>query len=243
MVQIFNFLLYQPLLNLLVFFYNTIAFKDLGLSIIFLTIFIKIILFPLSLSQIKSQKSLIELQPKLDEIKKKFSHDQTKFAQETINLYRQHKINPFSSCLPLLIQFPILIAVYQVFRTGILSQELNLYPFIYNPGRLNPLAFGLINLSEKNFFLALLTGVLQFFQGKMLSFKKPPPELKKEKGAKDEQMMAMVNKQMTVMMPIFTFVISLGLPSGLVFYWLINLIFTIFQQFFIFKFKKTKDLV
>lgn len=241
MIQFFNLILYQPLLNILVFFYNTIAFQDLGLAIIFLTIFLKIILYPSSLSQIKSQKSLIELQPKLNEIKKNFSHDKTRLAQETMTLYRQNKINPFSSCLPLLIQLPILIAVYQVFRTGILSRDLHLYPFIYNPGQLNSLAFGLINFAEKNFFLALLTGLIQFFQTKMLSTKKPPAEVKKEKGAKDESMMAIMNKQMIVMMPILTVVIGMSLPSGLIFYWLINLILTILQQLLVFK--KTKQVI
>ncbi|MCX7779203.1 MAG: YidC/Oxa1 family membrane protein insertase [Patescibacteria group bacterium] len=238
MIQLFNLILYQPLLNLLVFFYNTIAFRDLGLAIIFLTIFLKIILYPTSLAQIKNQKLLIELQPKLNEIKKKFSHDRTKMAQATIELYRHHKINPFSSCLSLMVQLPILIAVYQVFRTGILSQELNLYPFIHNPGQLNPIAFGFINFAEKNFPLALLTGMVQFWQSKMLSRKKPPPEVKKEKEAKDESMMAMMNRQMMVMMPLFTVIIGMTLPSGLIFYWLINLILTIGQQFFFFKKQK-----
>ncbi|MFN3301873.1 MAG: YidC/Oxa1 family membrane protein insertase [Patescibacteria group bacterium] len=235
MATIFKLILYQPLLNLLVFFYNTIGFQDLGLSIIFLTIFIRIILYPISLSQIKAQKSLAELQPKLNELKKKFGNDKERLSKEMIELYRTHKINPFSSCLPLIIQLPILIAVYQVFKSGILTENLLLYPFIYNPGRLNPLAFGFINLAERNFFLALLTGIVQFFQSKMFPRQKPPPEVRKEKGAKDESTMAILNKQMVLMMPIFTVVIGATLPSGLVLYWLISLVLAILQQSIIFK--------
>jgi len=242
MIQLFNLILYQPLLNLLVFFYNTIAFRDLGLAIIFLTIFLKLILYPISISQIKAQKSLTELQPKMSEIKKKFASDKVRLGQEMIELYRQHKINPFSSCLPILVQLPILIAVYQVFVTGISTQQLSLYPFIYNPGQLNPLAFGLVNFAERSFWLALLTGLVQFFQTKMLSTKKPPPEVKKEKGARDESMMAIMNKQMIVMMPIFTVIIGMSLPAGLIFYWLANLILTILQQLLIFKKNKTKTV-
>lgn len=239
MIQLFNLILYQPLLNLLVFFYNTIAFRDLGLAIIFLTIFIKLILYPFSLSQIKAQKSLTELQPKLNEIKKKYASDKMRLTKETIELYKTHKINPFSSCLLLIIQLPILIAVYQVFRTGLSDQVLSLYPFIENPGQLNPFTFGIINLAEKSFFLALLTGIVQFFQTKMFSTKKPPPEVLRKNGGKDESMVAIMNKQMVIMMPIFTIVIGMTLPSGLIFYWLINLILTIFQQLLIFK--KTKQ--
>jgi len=234
MNQLFNLILYQPFLNLLVFFYNTIALHDLGLSIIFLTLFVKIILYPLSISQIKAQKSLAEIQPKLAEIKKRCGDNREKLAQETMEIYRTHKINPFSSCLPLLIQFPILLAIYQVFRSGILMENLPLYSFIYNPGRLNPIAFGFINLAQKSFPLTLLTGLAQYFQAKMLSTKKPPAEVSKEKTAKDESMTALLNKQMLVMMPIFTVVIGMTLPSGLVFYWLVNLILTVIQQIFIF---------
>ncbi len=235
MSQLFNLVFYQPLLNLLVFFYNTIAFHDLGLAIIFLTVILRLILYPISLFQIKTQKSLAELQPKLMELKKKFNDDKQRLNKEIIELYRAHKVNPFSSCLPLIIQFPILIAVYYVFRSGILEENLSLYPFIYNPGRLNPVAFGFINLAEKNFFLALITGIFQYFQSKMFSFKKPPPQIAKEKAAKDELMMAVLNKQMVYLMPIFTIIIGMSLPSGLIFYWLISLVLTIIQQGIIFK--------
>ncbi len=235
MIKIFNLIFYQPLLNLLIFFYQTIGFYDLGLSIIFLTIFVKLILYPLSLSQIRVQKSLAELQPKLEEIKKKFSYDKVKLAQETIQLYKTYKINPFSPFFFLIIQLPILIAVYQVFRTGLFSQTLPLYPFIKNPGQLNLVAFGLFNLAEKNFSLALLTGLFQYFQIKMFETKRSLVKMPKEKRKENESVMGVLNKQMKVMMPIFTFVISLGLPSGLVLYWLVNLILTIFQQTFLFK--------
>lgn len=235
MTQIFNLILYEPLLNLLVFFYNTIGFRDLGLSIIFLTIIIKLILYPLSLSQLKAQKSFSELQPKLAELKKKFGGDKQRLTKEIMELYRTHKINPFSSCLPLIIQLPILITVYQVFASGILADNLSLYSFIDNPGKLNSLAFGFIDLAKKNFFLALLTGVTQFFQLKMFSQKKPPTELAKEKGAKDESIMATLNKQMVLMMPVFTVVIGATLPAGLILYWLVSLILAIIQQVFIFK--------
>jgi YidC/Oxa1 family membrane protein insertase len=230
MGQIFDIIFYRPLLNLLVIFYNSIAFHDLGLSIFFLTLLLRIILYPISLSQIKTQKSLQKIQEEIKEIRKKFANDQKKMTEEMIKLYKINKVNPFSSCLSFLIQFPILIAVYQVFRSGILEENLPLYPFIFNPGKLNPIAFGFLNLRERNFFLALITGVVQYFQSKMFSVKKPPSTVAKNKGVKDESMMAIINKQMIYMMPILTILIGMSLPSGLVFYWLINLILAIIQQ-------------
>ncbi|MDD3102158.1 MAG: YidC/Oxa1 family membrane protein insertase [Patescibacteria group bacterium] len=150
MIQFFNTILYQPLLNLLVFFYNVIPGHDLGVAIITLTVILKLILFPLSRQSLKSQKALQSLQPKMEEIKKKYPDQKEKQAKMTMELYKENKINPFSSCLPLLIQLPILIAVYQVFNTGLTSTNLPVYSFIYNPGHLNSFAFGFLNLAKPN---------------------------------------------------------------------------------------------
>jgi YidC/Oxa1 family membrane protein insertase len=238
MIQLFNVILVQPLLNTLVFFYNTIAFHDLGLAIIFLTVLVRLIIYPLSLSQIKSQKSLTGLQEKVNEIKKQYAEDKQKQTQAIMELYRVNKVNPFSSCLSLLIQFPILIAVYQVFRSGILSDSLPLYSFIEDPGKLNIIAFGFFDLAAKSFPLALLTGIAQFFQTKMLSRKKSPQVVKSDKGAKDESMMAAMNKNMLYIFPALTVVIGMSFSSGLVFYWLISTLLTILQQKILFKQEK-----
>jgi len=243
MIQLFNTVLVHPLLNLLVFFYNTIAFHDLGLAIIFLTLLTRIILYPLSLSQIKSQKSLAGLQEKVNEIKKQYPNNKEQQARATMEMYRANKVNPFSSCLSFLIQFPILLAVYQVFRSGIASDNLPIYSFITNPGKLNPLAFGFLDLASKSFILALLTGIAQYFQSKMLVRKKPPVSVAKEKGAKDETMMTALNKQMVIMLPIFTVIIGMGLPAGLIFYWLISTVSTIVQQLIMFRKKKEKEVI
>lgn len=241
MPQLFNTILVKPLLNLLVFFYNTIAFHDLGLAIIFLTILVRIILYPLSLSQIKSQKSLASLQDQVNEIKKQYADDKQKQVEAIMTLYRTNKVNPFSSCLSFLVQFPILIAVYQVFRHGIISDNLPLYSFIHNPGKLDSLAFGFLDLASKSFVLALLTGIVQYLQSKMLVHKKPPSAVTKEKGAKDETMMTTLNKQMLIILPIFTVIIGMSLPAGLVFYWFISTILSIFQQLLMFRKGKIKE--
>ncbi|KKQ76124.1 MAG: SpoIIIJ [Candidatus Daviesbacteria bacterium GW2011_GWF2_38_6] len=146
MIQLYHLLIYQPLFNLLVFFYNTISFQDIGVAIILITVFIKIILYPLSIKSIKAQKDLQGIQPKVDALKIKYKGNQEAMGRELMALYKNEKISPASSCLPLLIQLPFLIAVYSVFRNGFKPESLNLlYDFVRNPGQINSLAFGFLD--------------------------------------------------------------------------------------------------
>jgi len=235
-VSIFTIICYQPLLNLLVWTYNIIPGHDIGLVIILITLLIKIILYIPSRSTIKTQKAMAELQPKLNEIKIKYKDDKEKQAVETMKLYKEHKINPFSSCLPLLIQLPFLIAIYQVFSLGLRNGSLDLlYPFVTNPGHINNLAFGFLDMAKPQFILAILAGAAQFWQTKMMTAKRPEV---KSKGSEDEDMAAIMSRQMTVMMPIMTIVIGWSLPAGLVFYWLLLTVFTGLQQLVTLKKKK-----
>lgn len=226
--NIFTVILYQPLLNLLVFTYNIIPGHDIGLTIILLTLIIKLILYPFSRQTIKAQKAMNDLQPKIDEMKLRLKDNKEQQAAEMMKLYKDNKINPLSSCLPLLIQLPFLIAIYSVFVAGLKSESLTLiYPFIYNPGQINTIAFGFLDMAKPEWILAILAGAAQFWQTKMMMMKRP--EVKTD-GAKDEDMAAIMNKQMVVMMPLMTIVIGWTLPSGLVFYWLLLTVFTALQQ-------------
>jgi len=236
LTAIYTTILYQPLYNILIFLYNIIPGQDVGIAIIALTVLIKLLLYPLSRKSIKSQKDLQELQPKIDQLKEQYKDDREKMAGEMMKLYKESKVSPFSSCLPLLIQLPFFIAVYQVFRSGLTSESFDLlYSFVANPNQINHIFLGLIDLSRPNVVLALLAGAGQFFQTKMYTRRKPE---QKSTGSKDENMMAMMNKQMLYVMPIFTVVIGFSLPGGLTLYWLVTTLLMIFQQYFIFK-KKT----
>lgn len=229
----FQTLFYQPILNLLVFLYNIIPGQDLGVTIIALTVIIKLLILPLTKKQIKSQKALQELQPKMEEIKQKYKDNKEEMSRAIMNLYKENKVNPASSCLPLLIQFPILIAVFMVFRDGLTNGSLDLvYSFIERPEALNHIAFGFLDLSQPNYILALLAGGAQFWQAKMMSTKKPPI---KTEGAQDENMMAIMNKQMLYMMPLLTVFIGITFPGGLTLYWFVSTLLLAVQQKFIFK--------
>lgn len=233
---LFNLICYHPILNLLVLTYNFIPTQDIGLVIIILTLIFKLVLYPFSQKTIEAQKKLKELQPKIDALKEKYKDQKEKQALEMMNIYKEHKINPLSSCLPLLIQLPFLIAIYQVFNTGLTNGDLSgLYPFVANPGHINTLAFGFIDLSKPQWILAVLAGAAQFWQAKMMLAKRPEV---KGKSAQDEDMAAIMSKQMLYMMPIMTVVIGISLPSGLVFYWLLLTIFTGLQQLVVMRKKK-----
>jgi len=236
---LFITLFYQPILNLVVFLYN--IFGDLGIAIIAITLIIKLILWPLSNKSIKSQKALQELQPKIDELKAKFKDDKQAMSVALMQLYKENKVNPFSSCLPLIIQLPFLIAIFRVFQDGFAQKHLELlYSFVAMPvgGVINTMSFGFFDLSQRSIALAVLAGLAQFWQGKMLQAKKP--EIKTT-GAKDEQMLTIMNKQMLYVMPVITVVIGIGFPAGLTFYWFLTTVFTAVQQLIVFKSNKKKS--
>lgn len=236
---LFNLICYHPILNLLVLTYNFIPTQDIGLVIIILTLIFKLILYPFSQKTIEAQKKLKDLQPKIDALKEKYKDQKEKQALEMMNIYKEHKINPLSSCLPLLIQLPFLIAIYQVFNIGLTNGDLSgLYPFVANPGHINTLAFGFIDLSKPQWILAVLAGAAQFWQAKMMMAKRPEV---RGKSAEDEDMAAIMSKQMLYMMPIMTVIIGISLPSGLVFYWLLLTIFTGLQQLLVMRKKKDKE--
>lgn len=223
MSSIFTTFLFQPLFNVFVGLYNIVPGHDVGLVILIITVLIRIVLYPLTNSSIKSQKAMQELQPKLAEIKKQHAGDQQKQAQATMELYKTSKVNPFASCLPLLIQLPILIALYWVFSSSLNSETItqtlqdNLYPFISNPGSINPVTLGFFNLAVASPILAFLAGGAQYLQAKTMMRKNPPVVTNEENKGPD--MAAMMNKQMLYFMPALTVLIGFSLPAGLTLYW------------------------
>lgn len=245
-MEIFNTLLVQPMLNALMFIYKTIPGHDLGVAIIILTILIRGILYVPSLSSIKSQRNLQEIQPKLDALKKKYKDNREEMGRQLMKFYKENKVNPFSSCLPLLIQLPILFALFQVFyaglaidaETGLLAEKTlnNLYGPLkdyYTTTPVSTIFIGFIDLAKVgNWGLAVLSGALQFVQSRMLISKKGPKGMP---GAKDENVAAQTSKMMTYFFPIMIVIIGLRLPTGLILYWVAATLFSIVQQYIYFK--------
>jgi len=233
MLELFQTVFYQPIFNLLIFLYNTISLQDFGVAIILLTVIVKLVLWPLSRKSIKSQKALQELQPKINELKIKYKGNQQAMGKELMELYKKYKVNPFSSCLPLLIQFPVFIAIYRVFRED-LNKHLDLvYSFLYKPEIINTSFLGLIDLSKPNIYLAVMAGAAQFWQAKMMMAKKNKNSV--DVGDKKEGMAEIMNKQMLYFMPAITIFIGVTLPGGLTLYWLVLTLLTVLQQSLIVK--------
>jgi len=230
LADIFNAALYKPLFNFLIVIYNYLPGHDFGLAIIILTLVIRFVLYPIAVKALHSQKALQSLQPKLQEIQKKYKDDKEQQAKETLEIYRKEKINPFSGLFLALVQIPILIALYQVFWHGLRPEALNdLYSFVANPGHINSMFFGLVYLAQPNLLFAIGAGILQFFQTKMLLPAKDPSK------PKENTMTTMMQTQMVYFFPFITVIILLKLPAALGLYWIVSGIFSIVQQYFILK--------
>jgi len=222
----FHEALYRPLFNGLIFLYNAIPPHDFGLAIILLTIIIRLILYPLNQKAIISQKRLSQLQPQIKEIQAKYT-DKVKQSQALMEFYKTNNINPASGCLPLLIQFPILIVLYQVFWNGLKPESLSaLYSFVANPGIVDPMFLGLISLANPNYILAILAGIFTFWQSKMMVSLQPA-------AGQGSDFSAAMNKQMVYLMPLVTVFISWNLPAGLTLYWVITTLAGVIQQYFV----------
>ena len=220
----FNIILYRPLLNILILLYKYLPGHDFGVAVIILTILIKLLLYPLGNKAIKSQKALLTLQPKIKEIQEKYKDNKEEQAKALMALYKKEKISPFSGFLPLLIQLPVLIALYRVFWHGLQPEA----------GIINPTFFGIINLSQPNIIMALLAGIFQFIQTKM--------SIPKQKNRKQDSGLAdQMQKQMQYFMPAFMVIILLRLPSAIGLYWITTTLFTIIQQYFIITRSKKYD--
>lgn len=228
-MSLFDTIFYKPLFNILILFYQFLPGHDFGVAVILLTILIRLLLYPLGAAAVRSQKVFQDIQPKIRELQKKYKDDKEKQLQATLELYKETKINPFSGFLPLLIQLPILYALYRVFWKGLNSAELvNVYSFIPKPGYINPVFAGLIRLDSPYLLLAVLCGVFQFFQTRMLT-----PAVKK--GEEVDRFSAMLQKQTLYFIPVLIVLMLFKLPAAVGLYWLTFTIFSIIQQYIILK--------
>jgi len=222
-MSIFNEILFRPLFNITVFLYDILPWNDFGLAIIVLTVIIKFIFLPLTIKSIRSQKKLSQLNPQIQQIKEKYKNNPKAQSEATLALYRESGINPLAGCLPLLIQIPILIGLYQAFIVGLKPESLGmLYGFIENPGAINQTSFWFINIGSKMPVLAILAGGLQYLQAKKSSAQ--------IQGSGAAQGMKALNSQMLYFFPVMVIVIGWNLPAGLLLYWLATTAFSIVEQ-------------
>jgi len=220
----FNTFLTQPIFNTLIFLYNNIG--DFGLSIIILTLIIRTILAPLFYKSFKNQTLLQKLQPEIQKIQHDHKHDREEQARRMLELYRQHKVNPFAGFLLILVQLPVLIAVYRVFYLGVTPETLkNLYTFVAQPEVINTVFLGLIDLSNRSIIIVVLAAVFQYVHGRLT--------LPKLKEGEPEPQAIKVSRKMIWIGPILAVVILFNMPSAVGIYWLTTTIFSLGQQLYI----------
>ncbi len=230
---IWNILIYQPIYNALILFASILPNHDFGLAIILLTILIRTILLIPNQKALKSQKKLQHIQPKINALKEKHGGDQQKIAQETMAIYKEHQVNPFGSCLPLLIQLPILIGLYNVIQSGINPNNTYLlYGALQNfdLSTVNTIFFGILDLTKVNLIaLPIIVGLLQFIQLRlsMGQARKNTPKTDKKKPANE---MEVANKTMIFIMPFMIAFFTASVPSGVGLYWAFSTIYGIVQQ-------------
>jgi len=223
-----DIIILQPMINVLLAI-SHVLFNNFGLTIIALTLIVRFVLLPLTLKQLHSTKAMSSLQPKLLELQKKYAKDKQKLAQEQMQLYKESGINPIGCAVPMIIQFPIWIALYQAIILSLAVNPealLNLSRYFYSWAAplaelpLNNYFLGL-NLANPNAIIAILVGVTMWIQQKMVT-----PTVQDPRQAQQTQMMLW-------MMPIMFTFFSLSFPSGLALYWVVSNIFSIVVQYYV----------
>ncbi len=225
--SLYRTLIYEPMLNALVAILIYIPGHSLGWAVVILTLIIRTILLIPSQKAMRAQRRMQEVQPKLEELKKTHGHDQTRLAQETMLLWKTHKVSPFSSCLPLLIQMPILIALFHAINGG-LSPDKNvlLYKFLpeFSLGSIDPNFLGLDLLGHSLILLPIIVGALQFLQIQLMNTRN------KGKASKLPAEVETANKMMKYVMPVMIAVFTAQLPSAVGLYWGVSTFYGIIQQ-------------
>ncbi len=230
--QIWNFLLYKPLLNILAFLVAIIPGGDLGIAVIVLTILVKLALFPLSQRSIQNQAKMKLLEPEINKIKKSGGTKEEQ-AKQTMELYKKNKTNPFSGCLLILIQLPIIFALYYVFLKGINFEGQYLYSFIPIPQNVNMNFLGLIDMGSKSLFLAILAGISQYFQAHFMPQSAPVSANSPKDNSFGATFAKNMNMQMKYVFPFVVAFIAYSVSGAIALYWLVSNIFTIGQQIYV----------
>jgi YidC/Oxa1 family membrane protein insertase len=250
MLDILKTVLYQPLVNALMFFYKVSG--NFGIALIALTILIRVLLIPLTLPSMRAAEKIKALAPELDKLKNKYGKDKQKFAKAQLELYQKAGANPAAGCLPQIIQLVILITLYQAFMQVLKIGEISklnetLYPFLkLAGGTIINTKFLFLDLNKPDIFripgfnfplpgiFLITSALLQFLSSKMMmpAIQKAK-EIAQKTPEKKDDMATEMQSQMMYMFPLMTLLIGYSFPSGLVLYWLVFSLFTAVQQYFI----------
>lgn len=234
---IWNNLFYQPIYNILIFIIDKVTFGDVGLAIILVTIVVKLILSPLNKKSIRSQILMKRMEPELRQIKKDFPNKEEQ-AKKTFELYKKNGTNPFSGCLVVILQLPVIFALYYVFYKGLSFDNQLVYSFIHTPEKIITNFLGLVELNSKSIFLGIMAGLTQFIQGYLSTPIKPKVEIIKsgelpEKKTFQDELSDSMQMNTRYILPVFIAFIAWKISAAVALYWITNNIFTIVQEWYI----------
>lgn len=232
-VKLFRAVLSKPFLNFLILTASMLPNHSLGIGIIILTLLVKLLLFIPTQHALEGQKKMQLLQPKLEAVRKQYKEDPKRMQEETMKLWKEHGVNPLQSCLPILVQFPVLIGLFYVIRDGsnlALSRDL-IYPIYQHlTWNFNTSFLGL-NLTKPSLYIfPPLLVFLQFIQMKlsfMIADKKKAKQIEK---AEAKTGMETQQKIMLYVLPLMIGFFALRFPSAVSLYWGISTLFAIGQQ-------------
>lgn len=226
---LFKDIFYEPLYNGLIFLFHLLPWADAGIIVILFTILVKLILFPLSKKSVETQMVMKKIQPELDALKKKHKDDREGQARAMMALYKEKKLNPLAGIFLVLIQIPIILALYWVFLNGGLPKVDTglLYYFVPVPDGISMNFLGLLDISQKSLLVAILSGVSQFFQ---MRYALPATPAKSDKPSFKDDLARSMSLQMKYVMPVFIIVIAYQLPAVVGLYWVTSNLFAIGQE-------------
>lgn len=234
MHYIYTTFIYNPLYNGLILLADLLPFFDAGVLIVLFTVIVKLVLFPLSKKAVRTQAMMKLIEPELRSIKERHKSDRQAQALETMKLYKEKGINPFSSIFLLLIQLPIIFALYKIFySTGFSNVNADiLYSFVSLPPAIDNLFLGLIDMSKKSIVLAVFAAVSQYFQIKLST----PPMPKRAAGTApslQDDFARTMHVQMKYVLPIVILFVSYHAAAALALYWTTSNLFMIGQELYI----------
>jgi YidC/Oxa1 family membrane protein insertase len=238
MFDVLRAIFYYPFINLLTFFIWATPGHYAAVGIIGLTLVVRFILILPSKRAAQAQRKMAQMQPLMDELKKEYADDRQGMANAQMELYKKNNINPFGSCIPLLIQFPVLLILYRAILNGLTPHNPHIYSWIPQPDFINSNLFG-INLLKPDVFnlhvgainvalpaiLPFLAAGTQFIQMKMVT---PAPRPASATGEADPTQA--IQQQTLLLLPLLTLYIARGFPAGISLYWIVTTLFSIAQQ-------------
>ncbi len=231
-LSLWNSAIYYPLYNGLIWLVDVLPGHSVGLAIIALTILVKLVIYPLTMKSIIAQRAMKELEPELKKIRDKYSDNKQKQAEQTMALYKERGVTPFSGCLPMLVQIPIIIGLYFVFFSGIKEIDPSiLYSFVKVPLSLD-MQFLMFDLAGKSIILALFAGISQYFQTSISLGKPLPPKTATttEKPSFQEDFARSMQIQMRYVLPIMVGFIAFTTSAAVALYWVTSNILSIGQE-------------